>query len=231
MFAVVAAIVAAVAASLCHLFHWMDTTTSPELKEIEHFLTPEACDRWVAWINAHSHRFSDSPVDDGWFFHRNTYKPKQRTSLQCWLDPYSHPFAMDFSLEAARHLYVCLGLKEDDYYEEQVQVVQYRPGDYFRPHYDERPNPFRFITNGKPTGRYATLLVYLNDDYEGGYTRFPQISEGPTVVQPKKGKAILFRNLNPDNGRCLYQSYHEGTEVLSGKKYVLNLWIHLKNEK
>jgi hypothetical protein len=54
-----------------------------------------------------------------------------------------------------------------------------------------------------------TVLVYLNDDFEGGQTRFmEQLDE---VVEPERGAAVLFQ----------HKIRHEGCEVRRGKKYAL----------
>jgi prolyl 4-hydroxylase len=57
------------------------------------------------------------------------------------------------------------------------------------------------LVHGQPS-RFATILLYLNDDMEGGETEFPRwlnadTSEG-LKVKPQVGKAVLFYNLLPD---------------------------------
>lgn len=46
--------------------------------------------------------------------------------------------------------------------------------------------------NGETIRRQYTVLVYLNDDFIGGATEFPNLKR---VVKPQKGKAVLFTNL------------------------------------
>src|SRR6185503_19066481 len=48
---------------------------------------------------------------------------------------------------------------------EPLQVLRYRPGGEYRPHFDAIP--------GFANQRVATLIVWLNEDYEGGETDFP----------------------------------------------------------
>ncbi|MEM7012292.1 MAG: 2OG-Fe(II) oxygenase [Verrucomicrobiota bacterium] len=65
---------------------------------------------------------------------------------------------------------------------------------------------------------FITFMVYLNDDFEGGATKFQEFrhQDGERIVdeisiQPKAGKTLLFQ----------HDLWHEGEYVLSGQKYVL----------
>jgi hypothetical protein len=64
-------------------------------------------------------------------------------------------------------------------------------------------------------------LVYLNDNFEGGYTEFydDKFTKILTVI-PKKGKCVIF-NMN---------IYHKGNEIISGNKYILGFEIISKKE-
>jgi predicted 2-oxoglutarate/Fe(II)-dependent dioxygenase YbiX len=83
---------------------------------------------------------------------------------------------------------------------ERFRFYRYDPGQTFRWHRDgyfERPNRER---------SRLTLMVYLNDDFEGGETRFEQV-----LVKPVKGTALFF----------VHHLLHEGAAVVSGRKYVM----------
>jgi len=186
-----------------------------DLVEIEGFLSDEECDAWVYWIQLHSNRFFQSEVDRLWGSH---IVKQHRNSHQFWMEP-SYNIESVTLVERVkpilrRYLYGA------PYFTEYFQVVRYGRGGVFRPHYDERLS----LWHGR-YGRYATLLVYLNDTFVGGETVFPRLNR--TIV-PKKGKAILFRNLHPVFRWILWGSYHEGRPVIDGEKYILNLWIHKK---
>ncbi len=60
-------------------------------------------------------------------------------------------------------------------------------------------------------------MIYLNDDFKGGETRFDKI-----VVQPRKGSALFF----------YHDLEHEGSEVLEGVKQVLrtDVLFEVKND-
>jgi len=113
-------------------------------------------------------------------------------------------------------------------HQEQLQVVHYDVGGKFTPHYDacdDKPEVCaRLDENGGQ--RYATLLIYLNDGFEGGGTNFPKI--GKSVV-PEKGKAVLFFNVSDDESRAIIpESMHEGAPVTRGEKWVANKWVRVK---
>ena len=50
---------------------------------------------------------------------------------------------------------------------EPLQVLRYRPGEQYRTHYDAIP--------GFANQREWTMIIWLNADYRGGETHFPQI--------------------------------------------------------
>jgi len=49
-------------------------------------------------------------------------------------------------------------------------------------------------------------MIYLNDDFEGGETKFDNVT-----IEPKTGTALCF----------IHEQKHEGCPVVEGLKYVL----------
>ena len=97
---------------------------------------------------------------------------------------------------------------------EHLQVLRYKPGGYYKPHYDA----FQNGTNP----RMYTFILALNDDYEGGETAFPTIKKN---YRMQKGDCLLFENL--DNYELMTgRAYHGGRPVTRGEKWVCNLWVH-----
>ena len=96
---------------------------------------------------------------------------------------------------------------------EPLQVLRYRPGQQYRPHFDAIP--------GLANQRVATALVYLNEDYEGGETCF--VRSG-LKVKGRRGDAIVFRNTT-DEGRADPASEHAGLPVTAGVKLIASRWI------
>jgi prolyl 4-hydroxylase len=96
---------------------------------------------------------------------------------------------------------------------EPLQVLRYRPGGEYRPHFDAIP--------GFANQRILTFLVWLNDDYEGGETHFPTPG---LKLRGRTGDAILFHNTGAD-GRRDPASGHAGLPVTSGEKRIASRWI------
>jgi hypothetical protein len=86
-----------------------------------------------------------------------------------------------------------------------IMAGSYKPGEEFSLHTDT--GLFFDIIN-KQKSKW-TLLIYLNDDFEGGETTFYDYSWNITeVIKPVKGKALLFD----------MDLWHRGNAVLSGNK-------------
>jgi len=68
------------------------------------------------------------------------------------------------------------------------------------------------------------MLVYLNDDYEGGETVFLRTG---LRFKGKKGDALLFRNALPD-GRADEMAQHAGLPVTVGEKIIASRWIRAR---
>jgi prolyl 4-hydroxylase len=101
---------------------------------------------------------------------------------------------------------------------ESLQVVRYKRGQEYTAHHDfVYPRQKHRL---QPT-RFATLLLYLNDDYTGGQTVFPRAVNAHyhdgISIEPKKGKGVLFYNVLPD-GNVDDLSQHSSKPVEHGEK-------------
>ncbi len=109
---------------------------------------------------------------------------------------------------------------------EDIQVVKYEPSGYYNEHYDsccDDDNKCKeFIKDGN---RILTMVIYLNDDFEGGATRFPKLDKN---FKPKKYSGILFYPMNKDGDKCHEKSLHAGMPITKGEKYIANVWIREK---
>lgn len=106
---------------------------------------------------------------------------------------------------------------------EPVQVLHYAVGQQFRPHHDFLdPEAPAFAEQIRQLGqRIATVLVYLNDDYEGGETAFPKAG---VSYRGRTGDALFLANVGRD-GRPDPLTLHAGTPPSSGEKWVMSQWI------
>jgi hypothetical protein len=104
---------------------------------------------------------------------------------------------------------------------EDMQIVKYEKDNYYKEHHDSFPfyDP-DFLSQGGH--RVLTTLIYLNDDFEGGETWFPNLSMN---VSPKRNSAVVFRPLDKSNKKCHPKALHGGNPVESGTKYICNIWI------
>ena len=98
---------------------------------------------------------------------------------------------------------------------EPLHILRYRPGQQYRPHHDA--HGFGPVEQR----RIATALLYLNDDYEGGETEFPQLG---FRVQAGAGDLLIFHNLQPDKQPDM-RMMHAGLPVTRGEKWVATRWI------
>jgi len=109
---------------------------------------------------------------------------------------------------------------------EKLCVFKYAEADEFRPHIDGVFPGHGVSPDGTGVDRWdgvdsgLSMLIYLNDDFEGGATRLFQKGSHPQEgkyvdVVPKKGSALFFRH---GNGRDSVM--HAGLPVTSGTKYM-----------
>jgi prolyl 4-hydroxylase len=104
---------------------------------------------------------------------------------------------------------------------EGLQVLRYRPGAEYKPHYDYF-DPAQSGTPGilKRGGqRVASLVCYLNTPAQGGATVFPDVQ---LDVAPVKGNAVFF---SYDRPHPMTRSLHGGAPVIEGEKWVATKWL------
>lgn len=102
---------------------------------------------------------------------------------------------------------------------EGLQVLHYRIGEEYKPHFDYFP-PNKVDMN-KGGQRVGTVLIYLNDVEAGGETIFPKIG---LSITPKKGTAVYFHYGN-SKGQVDRMSVHSSVPVVKGEKWVATKWI------
>jgi len=107
---------------------------------------------------------------------------------------------------------------------EQLQVVKYEPGGFYKEHHDSVYETDSISINFLKDGghRMLTMLIYLNDDFTGGSTRFVTLQKD---IRPPKHGSILFYPLDKTNTKCHPKALHAGLPLNSGVKYIANVWI------
>ncbi len=104
---------------------------------------------------------------------------------------------------------------------EGFQVLNYKPGAEYKPHYDY----FDPAEPGTPTilkrggQRVATLVMYLNEPTRGGGTTFPDVG---FEVAPVRGNAVFF---SYDRAHPATRTLHGGAPVIEGEKWVATKWL------
>jgi len=113
-------------------------------------------------------------------------------------------------------------------YGEDLVVLNYKPGERYHPHCDGfHPDlPEQAAEIDLRGQRIRTALVYLNEDFEGGETRF---LHPDAAFRGKKGEALVFENVTED-GAVDERSVHEGMPVTRGEKWLASKWLRDKSQ-
>lgn len=172
-----------------------------EIYTIDHFLSDTECDELIAKSEALGYEEAKVNMDGGQRMMK-MIRDNERVmytdtiyAFQLWkkLKPYIRPIIGNS---------YAIGLNE------MLRFYKYSPGQRFKMHRDGS-----YIRN-ETEFSYYTFMVYLNDDYEGGQTKF----ESGEFVSPKKGTALIFE----------HSLRHEGARLTQGQKYVLRSDIMYK---
>ena len=107
---------------------------------------------------------------------------------------------------------------------EGMQVIKYKPGGYYKFHYDAfnaaLPGDKNMID--RHGNRKWTFIAYLNTVENGGETYFPNIN---LKIKPELGKAIFWNNIK-DDGTIDPHSHHSGEPVGEGlEKWIVTKWV------
>ena len=95
-------------------------------------------------------------------------------------------------------------------FREQIQILKYEKGGIYDYHHDTGDYP-----NHKYYFRTFSVVLYLNNDFEGGTTNFIH-----NEYKPNPGQALIF----PSN----WIFKHKGSKVTSGTKYVAVTWYYVQ---
>ncbi len=106
---------------------------------------------------------------------------------------------------------------------EAFAVLNYRPGEEASGHFDflDPAVPAYAQEIARVGQRIATALLYLNDDYSGGTTDFPELG---LEHRGTKGDALIFFSVD-QAGAPDRRTLHAGRPPMAGEKWVLSQFI------
>lgn len=207
-------------------------SVTPRVFAIDNFMSHEECDTLIKLANHHG--MKQSTVYAGGNNGGGSTTTKQRnigtrSSSNTWLARDTTTLTDEIYRRAGTILQMNETLFNPTYVDdnlhahthsmtESLQIIRYKKKQLYTPHHDwVVPSQ---IHRYQPT-RYATILMYLNDNFDGGHTVFPRATnqhyhDGIRIV-PKKGSAILFYNILPD-GNMDDLSQHSSEKVTNGTK-------------
>ena len=144
-----------------------------------------------------------------------------RTAKTCAFGPQERDLVLAILQERAARL---LGVPVACH--EPPTVISYEPGQEFRRHADFiEPSVPQFRAELQQLGqRVATVVTYLNKDFDSAETIFPDLD---IRFRGAPGDAIYFANVLPD-GSPDYLTTHAALPPVGGRKWVLSQWIRAK---
>ncbi|EMD83167.1 prolyl hydroxylase family protein [Pacificimonas flava] len=141
---------------------------------------------------------------------------ERRTSYSCNFDRWE-PFVERIDSGIAD----LLGLRHEQ--GETMQGQRYEPGQFFRPHPDffliDEPHWDGVLASGGQ--RTWTAMVFLDAPLSGGATRFVELG---MEIRPKPGRLLVWNNMAPD-GAPNPNTFHEGSDVVMGRKHIITKWF------
>jgi hypothetical protein len=151
-----------------------------------------------------------------------TYSPELKLKIQKSWASRELLKAYEFLLRAEATKYYGLEFERDrtiDINNREIGAFVPEHTDMIKPHFFDPLEPdFSWANMGYSWSGHLSLIVYLNDDFEGGELIFPQ--HNITIV-PEKGMLVMFPgNLN---------FVHEVKEVTAGERKTISLWTKFKD--
>ncbi|MEQ1753254.1 MAG: 2OG-Fe(II) oxygenase [Micropepsaceae bacterium] len=192
-----------------------ELSRAPNAWRMDQLLTPDECHHLVEAVTPYQHPSYVIDPQTG-----QTFRSTLRTSKTATV----HPFQQDLVMHLInQRLSDAAGLSLEQ--GEMLGVLMYEVGEQYRPHFDFLdPTAGASSQFGSAGQRIATLLVSLNDDFDGGETHF---LSNKLNWRGKTGDALLFWNVDGD-GKPDPTTRHAGNPVTRGTKYLLSKWFREK---
>lgn len=172
-----------------------------EIFVIPNFLTAEECDELIVRSEAIGYEEAKVNIDGA----QKTMKSVRDNERVLFADMV---YAFQLWKKLKAYIRPVIGNSYAIGLNELFRFYRYTPGQRFKMHRDGS-----YVRNDTEFS-YYTFMIYLNDDYEGGQTKF----QSGEYVDPQKGSALIFQ----------HNLMHEGAAVKSGTKYVLRTDVMYK---
>lgn len=187
----------------------------PGVLVLQNHLDEDTCERWHSWLSAQSTRHATvrdrDPKTGQAVFRRDPQRVTQHVHHEALA-----PEISDRLVASYRDTITPFFGRQLDWMEPPA-VLKYVPGGKYDAHADSEywdlPNR-RWV---RSMDRDLSLLIYLNDDYEGGSLYLPNFD---LRIQPTRGMLIAF----PSDYRYL----HAAEPLVSGERYVVVCWATVK---
>ena len=162
--------------------------SEPLLWELDAIYSKDECDQFIALIESHRPSLA-------------TNNPQFRNQLRVIIDDLA--LAVDLFKRIKHSLPPEIEEFSLSRLNERLRFYKYLEGQQFSPHMDH------WYQAGDEEISLFSVLVYFNENFAGGETRF--MEQLNAVVQPKVGKVAIFQ----------HKIRHEGCVVTSGIKYAM----------
>jgi prolyl 4-hydroxylase len=184
-------------------FSMDEVSSDPKIGRVEGFLTGDECALLI--------ELSEPRMTRATIFHDSEQRfvedPVRRSDRAGFPIVSEWPFirAINLRIAAATETSVDCG--------EPLQVLRYGPTQEYRPHFD--------AIAGMANPRVLTALIWLNEDFSDGETRFDDLG---IDERGNTGDLLVFSNTLAD-GAPDVRTRHSGAPVTSGVKYMASRWI------
>mmetsp|Transcript_13067 Transcript_13067/g.24006 ORF Transcript_13067/g.24006 Transcript_13067/m.24006 type:complete len:501 (+) Transcript_13067:57-1559(+) len=196
-----------------------DLEQPPWVITFENFLTEEECSHLIKLGHKSNYERSEDVgaiQPDGSY---DSVKSKTRTSENAWCSYRNNCRNDTIVQQIHERMSKVTGIPAT--YSEDLQLLKYDPGQFYRPHHDYIDHQ----RDRRSGPRILTFFLYLSDLEEGGATNFPDLE---IAVKPKMGRAVLWPSVLDSNPKDKEpRTDHEAQTVVKGTKFGANAWLHL----